>query len=282
MIKFNNFCDRNDNALDIRFTKRCDNNCSFCIDKTGLGDLGDAPVEDLIKKTIDQKLDIALILGGEPFIKIKKLERYVRGIRPYVKEIYITTSLPRSIKKHPSYFESIMRNIDGLNVSILSVDSADKNNDMLNASSRHDRLKMLEKINMSWGYKTRTSINLVKGGIDSKKELVMSLLHLEILGCQEIKIVELQHASDDYISYEDIMHKKMKSPYAHGCQTVVEIPGIECKTVLKRSCFVVEESRNASFLDLIKTLIKKYFIKQTGRFSVLYEDASVKNNWVVI
>jgi molybdenum cofactor biosynthesis enzyme MoaA len=281
-MKFVNFCDRSNNSLDVRFTKRCDNDCSFCIDKQGLGDLGNAPVQDLIDSTLKTKMETILILGGEPFLNPNKLEAYVKGIRPHVKEIFITTSLPKTIKKYGHQFSEIMRNIDGLNVSILDPSDSKRNNNLLNAKSKHDRLKMLEEMNKNWSYKIRTSINLVRGGIDNQSKLLMALTDLEIIGCEEIKIVELQNAGCDYISYEDIMGVKMKSPYSYGCQQKVDICGIHSKVILKRSCFVVEDSRDASFMDFIKTLIKKYLVKQKGRFSVMYENASIENNWVVV
>lgn len=34
-----NSCDGAFSSLDVRFTKRCDNNCEFCIEKLGIDSL---------------------------------------------------------------------------------------------------------------------------------------------------------------------------------------------------------------------------------------------------
>ncbi len=278
MIKFINSCDVDGNTLDVRFTKKCDNDCSFCIEKQGIHDLGHAPVKELIKQTISQNKDTILILGGEPFLEIKRLQEYVQGIEKHVKEIFITTSLPKTILKNPKIFNDIMKRIKGLNVSILDTNSH-QNNILLNTKSKHDRLELLQTINLKWAYKVRTSINLVKNGIDNKIDLLYSLTNLQILGCKSVKINELQNSSENYISYENIMGVKLPSAYSYGCQALIQISGIEVNMILKRSCFLVEETLNAKFIDLIKSLIKKYLYKKTGSFSVLYENATIQNEW---
>lgn len=88
-MKFCNSCDGIYSSLDVRFTKKCDNNCGFCIEKNGIGSLKNASVETLVRSTIDSGIKDVLILGGEPFLDIKKLHDYVMGIRPFVYSIYI-------------------------------------------------------------------------------------------------------------------------------------------------------------------------------------------------
>ena len=85
-----NDCDGIYDSLDIRFTKKCDNACSFCIDHIcNFGDQGEVPVEVMIQKTIETGISTVLILGGEPFLLIRKLYEYVKGIRKYIKNYYI-------------------------------------------------------------------------------------------------------------------------------------------------------------------------------------------------
>ena len=81
------------NCLDVRFTKSCDNNCSFCIEKNGIDNLGETNVNQMIVNTIKSNKKTVLILGGEPFLNLNKLLQYIKGIRSYVQNIYITTSL---------------------------------------------------------------------------------------------------------------------------------------------------------------------------------------------
>ena len=98
-----NSCDGRYTSVDVRFTKKCDNNCSFCIEKTGVDSFGNTNVEKLIKSTIDTGIKDVLVLGGEPFLFPEKLHRYILGIREYVKTIYVTTSLPYTFIKKIRY-----------------------------------------------------------------------------------------------------------------------------------------------------------------------------------
>lgn len=81
-------------SLDVRFTKACDNRCAFCIKRQGIDSLGKTDVSQLIKKTIVSDKKNTLILGGEPLLNIEDVLEYVKGIRNYVDNIYLTTSLP--------------------------------------------------------------------------------------------------------------------------------------------------------------------------------------------
>ena len=135
---------------------------------------------------------------------------------------------------------------------------------------------------MKYSDKIRTSINLIKGGVDTKYKLMETLKYFENIGCKYIKINELQN-SESYVSYEDIMSIKLKSPYANGCNTHITINNVPMKILLKRSCFLVENSKDANFADFTKIVIKTLIyrvIKYKNNFKVLYEDGTVKNNWL--
>lgn len=105
-------------SLDVRFTKMCDNNCAFCIERGGIDSLGKTNVKKLIKETIMSGKKNILILGGEPLLNIKDVLEYVVGIRDYVDHIYLTTSLPESISQNYNCFLQIVDYLDGLNVSL--------------------------------------------------------------------------------------------------------------------------------------------------------------------
>lgn len=277
-----NSCDGAYTSLDVRFTKVCDNDCSFCIEKTGIDSLGKPNVPTLIESTIKSQIRNVLVLGGEPFLYPNELYEYVSGIREHVDEIYITSSLPISFLKKKELCDDIINKIDGLNISIQNVDWV-KNNEILRASSKTDRLSILQMLNISHSDKIRTSINLVKGGIDNREELMKTLKYLQGIGCKYVKINELQ-GSDLYVSYEDIMCVKMKSPYAFGCNKHITIDGVDMKLLLKRSCFITEDTKSASIMDVIKILISKFIytklFKSKTIFRVLYENGSIKNKWL--
>jgi molybdenum cofactor biosynthesis enzyme MoaA len=270
-----NSCDGLYDSLDIRFTKSCDNSCSFCIEKDGIGSFGQTDVSKLIQGTLISGIKSVLILGGEPFLLPEKLLEYVKGVRNYANSIYITTSLPFTFVSKQNVCNEIIELIDGLNVSVHSINS-ERNNEIFNASSSHYRLELLCSLNSRFSHKIRTSINLVKGGIDSSKKLNDAISFLEQIGCKRIKLNELQH-SYLYVSYEKITGNRMKNPFSNGCQTIIRNDRI--KITLKRSCFITEKSNKASISDLVKVLVNK-FTATKNTFKVMYENGSFASHWI--
>jgi len=274
----NNACDRIYDSLDVRFTRVCDNRCRFCIEQNGIDALEEAPVSKLVYSTIASGIRSVLILGGEPLLRIPRVLEYVQQIRDKVDTIYLTTSLPATIYANYDMFEELMSLLDGLNVSIQSI-WPEENNLILRASSKHNRLELLKRINSRWADKVRTSINLTWNGIDSDAELSYTCRTLEKeYGCKHIKINELQHAEAQYVSYEEIMQCKLPPPYSTGCQTEVTMKGVTAKLVLKRSCFLTESTLKASWRDLIKALCN-WVYKPRNKFAVMYEDGRRLPYW---
>lgn len=226
-------------SLDVRFTKMCDNNCAFCIERGGIDSFGKTNVKKLIKETIISGKKNILILGGEPLLNIEDTLEYVVGIRDYVDYIYLTTSLPESISQNYNCFLQIMDYLDGLNISLQHY-NPDINNDILKAGNRFNRIALLGKILKEdvHANKVRVSINLCKNYIDNKDELMTCIKILEGMNCKHIKINELQNVSKDlYISFEDIMGIKMHSPYSCGCQSDVSyLFDTKMLIEVKRSC----------------------------------------------
>lgn len=280
MINFINSCDGiYSDSLDVRFTKQCDNNCPFCIEKTGI-QAQPQNLDLMIESTIKSGKKTVLILGGEPFLLINELREYIIAIRQHVENIYITTSLPNTITKHYDIFEDIMLLIDGLNVSLQHWDW-EQNNKILHTSDPHNRIKLLETIckNPAYADKARISINIVKGSIDSKAKLDDFLDAMESIGVKHVKINELQHTPDLYVSFEEIYDMKLPSPYAHGCQYDIKLVGHNIRITLKRACFCVEQSKTANLADFIKVIAKKTIHKCKAHQVVLYESGQLSNGW---
>lgn len=266
-----NSCDGIYESLDIRFTKACDNNCSFCIEKFGIKSLGKTDVAALAKSVFDSDFKNILIVGGEPLLDLQKLYQFVHLVRSYtkVKKIYVTTSLPISIDINldtKNLLIDIIKLIDGLNVSLQHYDSR-INNVVLHASSKHDRLEtlfMLTHINPEIRNKIRVNLNLVQGYIDNKIEVLKAIRLLSnVYHVKTIKLNELQN-SDKYVSFENIfLDCELSSPYAHGCQTDIThyFDSLslmhDIQILLKRSCFLVEPSKTATFSDLVKVVGKR-------------------------
>lgn len=249
-----NNCESASINLDVCFTKQCDNNCSFCIEKTHFSSLDKPNVINLIEYTISSKIKNIYIIGGESFLFPNELYNYINGIRKFVDIISISSSIPSTFHKNKQICDDIINLIDMLNITIQHPNWL-TNNKLLNSPINYNKLEILKKLNKKYPNKIITTINLSKGGIDTKNMLMKTLIHLEEIGCKSIKINELRN-SDKYVSYEKIMGIKMKSPFVYGCNNNIDIKGIKSKLILQRSCFLTEETKPITIIELIKYLIK--------------------------
>lgn len=104
------------------------------------------------------------------------------------------------------------------------------------------------------------------------------------MGFNTIKISELQHETQSFVSFEKIFGINLKSPYSNGCQTYLNmekiIPGFNTPVLLKRSCFICEETVKATFSDGVKVL-SNLLTKPSNKWGVIYEDGSLKKGWMM-
>lgn len=290
MIKLKvNSCDGIYNSLDVRLTKVCDNNCSFCIEKDGLESLGETKIQKMIESTISSGKKDILILGGEPLINPKIALEYISGIRKYVDTIYLTTSLPKIITNGEGFenFKKILSLLDGINISIHHYE--DKiNNEVLNSSNPHNRIEFLEEMlkDKEFVKKARICCNLVNNYICDRQEIYSFLVRMAIIGVKHVKLNELQNVNKDtYISFEEKYNLKMKSPFSYGCQTDISnlFSELKIKVTLKRSCFCNKELSisKANLEDLIKCLCKKIKSNYScSSLKVLYENGQLSDGWL--
>ena len=274
-----------ENSLDVRFTKFCDNDCSFCIDKLGVASQGDTDINALALSTLRSGRREILILGGEPMLLPGKLLGYISLIRPHVDKIYITTSLPKNVTPLNPIILAILNRIDGLNVSLHHYDYK-KNNEVLNASSPHDRVTQLGELLKyeSFASKIRVSVNLVKGVIDSREDLDRYIETIKKLGGKHIKITELQHVpADMFVSFEEIYGTNLLAPYVYGCQTnETDLIGKDINITLKRSCYAIKHINiaKATWKDLVKELVRVVFRVNKSKYNVVYEDGTLTRGWI--
>ena len=279
---FKNSCDKSYSSMDVRITKACDNACQFCIERDGLSSLGKTKDKEIIASINKSNANDILLLGGEPLLELKKVINIVENT-PSDKKVYITTSLPKTILTEDYDDISIdmmylMDMIDGLNISFHGK-SDNENITVLNASSKHNRLPIIKRLAELYPDKVRVCINLVKGGVDNLQTLMSIVDMLLSYGVKKIKINELQHSPELYVSIEKILDRKWKSPYAYGCQTTSIYNNIEI--TYKRSCFLVEKSLNPHLIDFFKIFLQKLgFNRNKGSFSVCYENGKVYNGWM--
>ena len=261
-------------SLDVRFTKSCDNKCAFCIERKGIDNQGQN-VEKMIESTKKSGKKNILVLGGEPMLNLQTLKTYIDGIKDFVENIYITTSLPNSINQDWDTFTYIMDKITCLNVSLQHYDWK-INNQVLNASSNHNRIEILENICDKYSKKVRVSINLVRGYIDTKAKLDTFLKIMEDIGVSHVKINELQHEPDLYVSFRDLYGMILPAPYVYGCQGDIDL-GYNMRITLKRSCFCTQP-QHIRCTDIEEEKFKQH--KTENTCTVLYEDGTLSNGWI--
>lgn len=279
-----NCCDGMYNSLDVHFTSACDNKCAHCIDSrfAGLGikkPNAAAIAESIIKNS--EGIDDVLFLGGEPLLFIDELLQCVKTIKRETKlKIFATTSMPKVCHDKKDTFIELLELLDGLNISVQHHE--EKVADQIRRTvSRFDRQKFYRELPMK--EKIRINLNIVKPIFFLRSEISDCLKHYDSMGFNSIKISEIQHGKDVFVSFADIFGIKMKSAYANGCQTYLDmdkiLPGIKTPVLLKRSCFVCEESLGASLADGAKILLNM-FSKPTNRYGVIYGDGTLTRGWV--
>lgn len=137
---------------------------------------------------------------------------------------------------------------------------------------------------LAWEFKKWLPI--VQGYIDNKIEVLKAIRLLSnVYHVKTIKLNELQN-SDKYVSFENIfLDCELSSPYAHGCQTDIThyFDSLslmhDIQILLKRSCFLVEPSKTATFSDLVK-VVGKRIKNEKHKFGVLYENGKLESHWL--
>lgn len=313
-----NSCDGTYGSLDIRLTKRCYSKCPFCIEqKSGVSTRRKDPdtgkmLDNILN--INQNIESVLILGGEPLLSFKDLINLICWIKLLSKlKVYVTTSLPVDLVTYPQ-FEELVTGVDGVNISYHSgwketnaaVYYGSKYNTYLETKKR----EYLVRINKRYSHKIRINLNLSKCGVNSLNDLRYALNTFAELGCNWVKINELQDSPEYYVSFEDLTEEDLPSPYAHGCESVLYYQGLTYSLdsnlspvkpalyhrenlpdwlkgiklpdliTLKRSCFLTGPSREATLSDLTKLILRKVLPLPKKKFRVMYEDGSIYKGWL--
>lgn len=278
-----NCCDGIYNSFDIHFTSACDNKCSHCVDLkyTGTG-IKKPDIEAIAKTIIDNQegYDDVLFLGGEPCLYLKELYDCALLIRKNTNlKIFVTTSIPKTCYDNSELFYMLINLIDGINLSVqhYNEDIADKIRGLRSKYDRQTFYSLLPHKN-----KIRINLNIVKPYLYKKKDIVNCLNHYDKMGFNEIKLSEIQHGKDYFVSFEKLFDLDLKSPFSNGCQTYIDMDKIikDFKTpvLLKRSCFLCEETLRASLSDGVK-VIHRLFKPSNNKYAVIYEDGSLSKGW---
>lgn len=284
MKKKCNCCDGIYNSFDVHFTSACDNKCAHCVDQCYEGmHIVKPDVDKIVTTILENKdgLDDVLFLGGEPCLFLDELIDCVEKIKAASNlKLYVTTSVPKICYDKRDRFIYLLSILDGLNISAqhYKEDVADK---IRKTKSQYDRQAFYNSF--PYREKIRINLNIVKPYLYTKEDLTACLKHYDSMEFNSIKLSEIQHGRDYYVSFEKTFGIKLGSPYSNGCQTYLDmeniIPGFKTPVLLKRSCFMCEETLKASLSDGIKVACT-LFRKPTNKYGVVYENGELMKGWV--
>lgn len=279
-----NCCDGIYNSFDVHFTSACDNKCAHCVDACYEGKKIVKPNVDAIVKTIlsnKDGLDDVLFLGGEPCLFLDELLECVKKIKAQSNlKVYTTSSVPKTCYDNREKFTELLSVLDGFNISAqhYKEDIADE---IRKTKSQYDRQTFYASL--PYKEKIRINLNIVKPYLYTEEDLIACLSHYDAMGFNSIKLSEIQHGAEYFVSFEKIFNLNLGSPYSHGCQMYVDmskiIPNFHTPLLLKRSCFLCEETLKASVSDGCKALLT-LFRKPDNKFGVIYEDGSLEKGWI--
>ncbi len=280
-----NCCDGIYNSFDVHFTSLCDNNCRHCIDKCYNGLNIPKPNVDTIVKTIvdhSEGLDDVLFLGGEPCLYLDELIDCVKQLKEKTNlKLFVTTSVPKICYDDKEKFFKLLDLLDGLNISAQHYKEEISDEIRNVGKSKYDRQSFYNSLPHK--EKIRINLNIVKPYLYTKEDLSECLRHYDQMGFNSIKLSEIQHGKDVFVSFEKTFGIKLGSPYSCGCQTYLNmediLPGFKTLVLLKRSCFMCEETLKASVGDGIK-VVTNLFRKPQNKYGVVYENGRLEKGWI--
>lgn len=279
-----NCCDGIYNSIDVHFTSACDNDCAHCIDKKfdGLG-INRPLCTDIAATILNNKegVDDVLFLGGEPCLYLDELISCIQLIKDKSDlKTYVTTSVPMTCYTDYDKFIKLINMVDGINLSVQHYDETVADS-IRRTLSKYDRQEFYA--NLPCKEKIRINLNIVKPFLYTKEDLSACLRHYDQMGFNSIKLSEIQHGTDVFVSFEDVFDISLGSPYSNGCQMYLDmekiLPGFRTPVLLKRSCFMCEETLKATISDGVK-VASKLFTKPHNKYGIVYEDGTLTKGWV--
>lgn len=279
-----NCCDGIYNSFDVHFTSVCDNNCKHCIDKCYDGlNIVKPNVNDIVNTIIENRkgLDDVLFLGGEPCLYLDELLDCIKQLKEKTNlKLFVTTSVPKICKDENDKFIELIELLDGINLSVQHHNESIAD-EIRRVKSVYDRQEFYKSLPHK--EKIRINLNIVKPFLYTKEDITNCLKHYDDMGFNSIKLSEIQHGKDVFVSFEKTFGIKLGSPFSYGCQTYLDmdkiLPDFKTPVLLKRSCFMCEDTLKATLLDGIK-VASKMFITPKNKYGVIYEDGSLKKGWV--
>ena len=170
--------------------------------------------------------------------------------------------------------------LDGINLSVqhYKEDIADKIRNTISTYDRQEFYSLLPQKD-----KIRINLNIVKPYLYTKEDISACLRHYDSMGFNSIKLSEIQHGKDVFVSFEKVFSINLGSPYSDGCQTYLNmnniLEGFKTPVLLKRSCFMCEDTLKVSIHDGIK-VVRNLFRFVENKYGVVYENGLLTKGWI--
>ena len=247
-------------CLDLKLTNECNGACPFCIESKGYSPKDTANPEKLAEKINAQDIQTVLILGGEPLLypDIIKLLSLIR------KNINIVLTTNGSLLT-PDLASAMTPYIKGMNISIHH--STSKKHEELTKIALNSET-LYRSIHVFGTAKIRINCNLVRGYVDSLKEVEAMYDLAKRLGVTKIRFAELQNCPALYVDARTIFKKIPADPFKDGCE--ITIPHKDLEILLRVTCGIVNKNK-----DPVEN--------PTGRNSqsrVMYNDLQIVDSWL--
>ena len=286
-IKYNiNVCDNIFNDLEIHFTKACENNCPFCIDKlnAGIDESAKPNVKAIFTTAVmhADKFDEIGIAGGEPCLYLGELLNLCTLLKTYLptKKLTLITSVPEACYREKDKFYKIIELCDYVTISPQH-HKQEVADEIRGHKSTFDRELFYRELPHK--EKFSVTINLIKDKLDTLQDVKDCLLYYNRLGFSKIKLCELSQRPTMFANLEDVLGVKLPQPFSHGCvdknvDTSKWLPEFDGTLTLKRTCFYNNCHRKANIWDLLKVCTRWLFRKKYF-FGVVYGNGEIFKYW---
>ena len=248
--------------LEVKLTGSCNGKCSWCIDRGTYNPEKEASWQEIAQAAIKAKQKNIILLGGEPLL-YHSLDSIITKLCISGKNVYLTTNGYYLTKEKA--LELLF--LEGINISVHHYDF-DKNEEITGlAIPKSQLLEAVHKLNMH-GIVVRFNCNLIKGYIDSKKEILSYIEFAKEMGADSVRFAELKGESNSFVDLYKIFGDQFginNDPFKFGCVSEGIIDNM--RVSFRQMCGLQNSLR-----PIPKN--PKQYLKQ-----VLYNDGKIYDGW---
>lgn len=260
-----NFCGGNyQDWLEVNLTNACNAKCAWCIDRKGFHPTKHATWQEIAQAAINSGKKNIILLGGEPTL-FKDLKFLVKALKDKDLNVYITTNGSRLT---PEFIAENCVGVKGINISIhhyflfhnKKITGLD-----INIVNLIKSIKVAKMLEMS----VRLNCNLIKGSIDSEKEIDYYIEWAKWIGATSVRFAELKEDENNFVDLHKIFgnkHGLNSNPFLYGCNSETVINGMPVN--FRQMCGL-----NITLRPKVENVV------DVAPKQVLYYDGKIYNGW---